>query len=432
LKKILAKFSRVAKTDFVKVSSWSAISTLVKMVVGFVSTKVAAWTIGTAGMGIVGNFLNSVNIMSMLGTGGIGQGVTKYVAEYYASPEEQKKIIGHAARITLVSTLVVCILVVCFSRQYTYYIFKDYTYTSIVVLFGCSIFLYSFNMLFVYIINGFKEYRKFVRINILSSLLALLVSVILVLNFGLYGALLAAVASQSVIILVTLLFVYKTSWFRDMFRPTSIEWKYVRLLAGFTVMTVVSTIMLQYSQLSIRTYISLHLSPHAAGLWESMNRISAMYLMVVTTSISTFYLPRLAELREDSLLRREIHKTMKIVLPPLLLVCLLIFLARDLIVWILFTPEFYQVRELFAFQMIGDFFKIGSWLIAFLFWAKAMTRTFIITEVLFSLSLMILARVFINQYGLVGSAYAYAVNYLLYTIVIAVIFKKLLFGREKK
>jgi O-antigen/teichoic acid export membrane protein len=432
LKKLFTLAGKASRTEFVKVSSWSAASTLVKMITGMVSTKVAAWTIGTAGMGVVGNFLNSINIISVLGTGGIGQGVTKYIAEHYDQPEKQNQVIAQAARVTLFSSLLVSLLVILFSTAYGQYVFKTNQYNSIIIYFGCSIFLYAFNFLFINILNGFKQYRKFVKVNIATSIGSLIVSVLLVLNFGLYGALLSAIVSQSIIILITLFFIYKEKWFQSLFSKESINWPVIRMLGAFTVMTLVSTFMIQFAQLSVRSDIAARLSPHAAGIWESMNRVSSMYLMVVTTSISTFYLPRLAEIKENYVLRQEILKTAKIVLPVLFVCCFSIFVLRDVIIWVLFTREFSEVRNLFAFQMIGDFLKIASWLVAFLFWAKAMTKTFLFTEIAFNITWILFARWGVQQFGLEGSVYAYALNYLLYLLVILFIFRNLLFTRAGK
>jgi PST family polysaccharide transporter len=44
------------------------------------------------------------------------------------------------------------------------------------------------------------------------------------------------------------------------------------------------------------------------------------------------------------------------------------------------------MKPLFTYQLLGDFFKIGSWLLAYLMIAKALAKTFIITEILFAIS----------------------------------------------
>lgn len=396
-----------------------------------ISTKVLAWTVGAVGIGLVGNLINAVNILSMLGTGGIGQGVTKYVAENFDRPQRQRQFITHGLRLTLISTLLVSLAIIIFHRPLAYYIFKSHEYNSIVILLGATIVLYAVNMLFVYILNGFKQYRKYVQVNVISSLISLLVSVWLVLQFKIYGALSATIAAQSVIIVVTLHFVKRDEWFRQLFKRSDVDWNIVKLLARFSIMTIVSTFVVQFAQFNVRTYVGQEVSPDAAGIWESVNRISSMYLMIITTSISTYYLPRLAEIRENEILRREILKTMKLVLPPLMVACGLIYLFRDLIIWILFTKEFGAARDLFAMQMVGDFFKIASWLIAFLFWAKAMTRQFIFTEIIFSAGYIVLARIFVDNFGIRGAVNAYATNYFIYFLIILFVFRRLLFNRSR-
>jgi PST family polysaccharide transporter len=399
------------------------------MITGFVSVKVVAKIIGPPGMALVGQFLNAITMISTLGTGCINMGITKYIAEHYDEPDEQKKLISNAARITILSTLIVSLLVIIFSQHIGQYIFKTNQYTSLIILFGSSISLYSFNMLMVSILNGFKQYKKYVVVNVVSSLAALALSVILVTQFGLYGALLNCIASQSVIVIVTLLYVYREPWFRSIFSSIKIDKNVFRKLGKFTLMVLVSSTMVPLSQFAIRSYITDTISLNDAGLWEAMNRFSGMYLLVITTSISTFYLPRLSELKDNTLVRLEIFKTARIVLPLLALVCITIYLCRDIAIWALFSKEFSAMRNLFAFQMAGDFLKLASWLVAFLFWAKAMTKEFIITEILANISFILLARFFISRFGIEGSTYAYALNYLFYFAFVLLIFRKLLFPK---
>ena len=88
------------------------------------------------------------------------------------------------------------------------------------------------------------------------------------------------------------------------------------------------------------------------------------------------------------------------------------------------------MRSLFLFQMIGDFFKMASWTLAFLMIAKAMTRTFIITEILFSLSFYGLTVWLTHMNGLIGVTQAYAANYFVYLILMIVLFSKMLFKKD--
>lgn len=79
--------------------------------------------------------------------------------------------------------------------------------------------------------------------------------------------------------------------------------------------------------------------------------------------------------------------------------------------------------ELFKWQLIGDVIKIASWLLGYLMLAKAMTKVFVITEIIFGIIFALLSVIFLNSFGLVGVTYAFALNYTLYLIVMSFIFR---------
>ena len=201
-----------------------------------------------------------------------------------------------------------------------------------------------------------------ILLSISITLVSLALSLLLVIYLGLYGALLNCIISQSVILGISVFFIYREPWFKILFQKIKIDPKIISKLGGFALMTLTNSLFynLPFSQITVRNYITEHLSLQSAGIWEAMNRISTMYLLFITTSIATFYLPRLSEIKESSALRHEIIKTCKIVLPLLALSCILIFICRDLVIRLLFTKEFSEMRYLFAAQMAGDFFKISN------------------------------------------------------------------------
>lgn len=426
MKKILSKARNVLRTDFVIVSSWSAVSTLIKMITSFVSIKVVSALIGPSGIAMVGQFMNTITIVNGFATGSISQGVTKYIAEHYDDPALQKKVISNASFITLLCTAVTSLVVILFSSSIGEKVFKTPAYNELVLFFGITLFLYTLNTLIVSILNGFKSFRKFILVNIITSIAALAISVLLVVFWDVYGALLNCVISQSVIIFITVFFVFKESWFRTIFSKLSFDKAIAVKLLKFSLMLLTTSVLTPYSQILVRDYISTNISIDTAGFWEGMNRLSAMYLMFITTSISIYYLPRLSEIREPALLQQEIIKTGKIVLPFLAAACIVIYLLRYFVIRIVFSAEFLPMQELFAAQMVGDFFKIASWMIAYLFWAKAMTRLYIMTEIVFSTSFVLLSIYGVKNYGLMGSSMGYAANYILYFLVMLLLFRNII------
>ena len=90
----------------------------------------------------------------------------------------------------------------------------------------------------------------------------------------------------------------------------------------------------------IRNHLIHTFSMQEAGLWQSVWMISSTYLTVLTTAFSTYYLPKLSELQKKEELRKEILSGYKIILPFVFVSALFIYLLRDYIIYILFTPEF--------------------------------------------------------------------------------------------
>jgi PST family polysaccharide transporter len=221
----------------------------------------------------------------------------------------------------------------------------------------------------------------------------------------------------------------KLTWFNKTYFNQKFNREIAQKYFKYTLMSLVSAATVPVSQLLLRGYVISKISPVEAGWWEGMNRISNMYLMVITTSFSVYYLPRLAEIKENKELKNEIFKSYKFIIPLLLLGFTLIYLFRFIIIKILFTTQFLPMENLFFWQLIGDFFKIASWLLAFLMVAKSMTKAYISTEIIFAVLLVGLGFVFMNVNGVVGITQAYTITYVLYLLSMLFIFRKLVFAK---
>jgi O-antigen/teichoic acid export membrane protein len=427
---LIAKLKNVFSADLVKVSSLNAVSTVIKMLTGLVSVKVVAAIIGPAGIALLGQLNNFSTITLGISNGGITSGITKYISEYSASRRKYLLFLGTGLWITVFFSIITSIVLLIGAPYFARIILHDEKYKYVFYFFGCTITLYALNALLISVINGFKEYKKYVIANILGSIVGLIFSVILAVNYGIPGALISVVTFQSIVFLLTLYIIRKSYWF---------EWrifsgKFSKMVAGrlghFSLMALVSAIVVPLGQLIVRNYITKTQTLVNAGLWEGINRISGMYLLVITTSLSVYYLPRLAELRTNKEIRKEILSVYKLVIPALLVATVMIYSLRKLIIQILFTKAFFGMQDLFAFQLIGDIFKMSGWILGYLMIAKAMTKTYVIMEfasIGFQISLSIL---FVNLFGTMGATIGYALGHLLYFLIMLVIFRKILFNYE--
>lgn len=420
---------RTAKEDIVKVFSFNAISTLVRMLTGLISVKVVASIIGPCGIALLGQLNNFSTILLGVANGGINSGITKYVAEYKEDESAIKKILSNALQITLFFTFIVSLGLIILHNQLSRLVMLSDEYGYVFLIFGFTIFLYTLNTLLISILNGYKEFKRYVIVNISGTIVGLLFTICFVFSMGLKGALISAVSYQSVVFFITFWICRKAPWLSVIYYRERLDRKMLRRFLNYSAMTLVSLSVVPVSQMLLRGYVISEISMTEAGWWEAMNRISNVYLMVITTSFSIYYLPRLSEIKEISELRYEIFKCYKVIIPILLSGLTLVYLLRHFVVMILFSPDFYPMESLFIWQLLGYFFKISSWLLAFLMVAKSMTKTFIATEVVFSGLFVVLGYLFMNLNGVVGITQAYFVNYVIYTVCMVVIFRKIIVYR---
>ena len=420
---------RTAKEDIVKVFSFNAISTLVRMLTGLISVKVVASIIGPCGIALLGQLNNFSTILLGVANGGINSGITKYVAEYKEDESAIKKILSNALQITLFFTFIVSLGLIILHNQLSRLVMLSDEYGYVFLIFGFTIFLYTLNTLLISILNGYKEFKRYVIVNISGTIVGLLFTICFVFSMGLKGALISAVSYQSVVFFITFWICRKAPWLSVIYYRERLDRKMLRRFLNYSAMTLVSLSVVPVSQMLLRGYVISEISMTEAGWWEAMNRISNVYLMVITTSFSIYYLPRLSEIKEISELRYVIFKCYKVIIPILLSGLTLVYLLRHFVVMILFSPDFYPMESLFIWQLLGDFFKISSWLLAFLMVAKSMTKTFIATEVVFSGLFVVLGYLFMNLNGVVGITQAYFVNYVIYTVCMVVIFRKIIVYR---
>lgn len=415
---------RAVKMDIVRVFSFTAVSTMVKMLTSLISVKVVASIIGPAGVALVGQLNNFATIVMSVSSGGINIGITKYVAEYKEDENKIRLLLSTALRITAYSSLMVGMLMIVFHSFLSRIVMLSDEYSYVFIIFGITILLYALNMMLISILNGFKDFQKYVKINIANSILGLLFTLGFVLTLGLKGALISAVTYQSVMLLITLGMLKKLPWLKWSYFKERIDIEITKKYFRYTLMTLTTAATVPVSQMLLRGYVMSEISPVEAGWWEAMNRISNMYLMIITSSFSVYYLPRLSELKNPKELRCEIFRGYKVIVPMLLSCFTLIYFLRNVIIRILFTSDFLPMENLFIWQLLGDFFKICSWLLAFLMVAKSMTKTFVITEILFAILLLLLGFAFMSWNGVVGITQGYLANYVFYFLCMIIMFKK--------
>ncbi len=147
---------------------------------GFVSVKVMAVIIGPVGIALLGQLNNFSSIIMSVATGGISNGVVKYTAEYKNDQSKIGIFLSTGFRVTIIISVLCGISLILLAPYFSKLILLDKQYTGVFILFGITIVLYALNNFLNSILNGYKEFRKYVKVAIFGSVIGLIFSLVLV------------------------------------------------------------------------------------------------------------------------------------------------------------------------------------------------------------------------------------------------------------
>jgi PST family polysaccharide transporter len=413
----------------IKVASLNSASLVTRIVGGLLTSNAIAHFIGAEGMALVGNLRNFVSSVQSLATLGLYNGVVKYIAEFKNNTLELSKTISTSFYLGFIATVLVsfgCYYNAESINNLIFPLYNDYAY--VIRIFAIALPFYTLNLFTFSILNGFSKFKILIIINIIGQILGVAVTLILIYKNRIDGALISVVISESLIFLITVVGIVNQRSLIPLIKVGSVSIEKIKKLSSFSVMALFSAIVLPLVAIAIRSYIIDNVGFKEAGFWEAMNRISKYYLMFVSSLLTLYILPRLSEIDNAKDFRNEVFNFYKTIIPVFATGLIIIYFLRTYIITIVFSNEFKPVEDLFFWQLLGDFVKVLSIVIAYQFLAKKMFWHYIITEA-FSVVIMYATSIyFIDLYGVRGATIAHFVSYVMYYGMILLIFSSSLFG----
>lgn len=414
----------------IKTSFFSLIATGLRILVGIIINKFIAIYIGPSGIAFIGQFQNFLQTVMSASVGTIESGVVKYTAQYASENNELHSYWSSAIRFSFILTIIISLLMTIFHQKLSIFLFHDVNYSSIFLIFSINIFLFVLNSFLFAVLNGLKEITTLIYLQILGSAIAFISAAILIYHYALYGALVGMAINQSLILGATFWFLRKKPWFRWSNFTKRTNEHHLSNVYRFALMGITSAIVGPTTLIFVRNHIGETLSWEHAGYWQGIWKISEIYLMVIISTLSIYFLPKLSELHDNpKMLKSELLQGYKLIIPVTFMMAFGLYLFRDTVIMLLFTKDFLPMSELFIFQMIGDVIKMCGWLLGYLILAKAMTKIYILNEIIFNFSFYLLSFLFINKFGIIGVTYAFALNSTFSLIFLIFLFRRILFAK---
>lgn len=400
--------------NFIKTSYISAFTNVITIIVKLVVNKVAAF-VGPGNFAIYGQFKDFLALATTISQLGTENGIVKYAAETQTDNKLYRKFLGTIIFVHLVSSLLTTLITFIFKNQINNLLFEGNDYSYLLSIIISSLLFLSFYNLILCLLNGLKRLRLFTLITVYSTIASGIITGIFVKLFQLNGLILSLAVSNIVLLLIAILvlkYSRKTEILIISFKPDRV---FLKKLLHFSAMSISGMVSLSLSLLFIRTTIINKIGNFEAGIWDSVWRLSAIYFVFLTSSFKFYLLPTFTTVK-DSLVKREILKIWKITFPLILIITLGIYIFKDLIIRILFTSEFLEMKNILLFQLLGDIFRIHSWTLGNVLMAKAKTKIFVTLQVLWGLLFCTASYFFLLIFGLKGITMGYLLTCILHFV----------------
>ncbi|WP_431159074.1 O-antigen translocase [Winogradskyella poriferorum] len=426
----MRKFFDYINTEVIhKAASLNTANISIKIIAGILISKFIAVFIGPEGMALIGNLRNFLSAVQSIAIAGLYKGVVKYIGKFKNNVTELGKTLSTVFYLGFFCSMLLALLIYYNAEFINGLIFQgNYKYTYVIEVLAIVLPFYALNMFVFSIMNGFSKYKILFIINIIGQILGLLVTILLIWQDNIDGALIAVVITPALNLLITVVGILYRKNLMHLIKITDFSFSILNLLSPYMIMAIASSIAMPIVLIIIRNYLIAEIGLKEAGYWQAMNRVSDYYLMFINSLMVLYILPRFAEINTKKEFRREVFSFYKTIMPVFGVILLLIYFSRSVLVNVLFTEDFRPVQELFGYQILGDFMRVLSMVIAYQFLAKKMFAHFIVLEIFLFVFIYFSSVYFIDIYGLQGAVMAHCLSYFMHFAIILLIFGSSLFG----
>lgn len=410
-----------------KVLSLNSISVGVSFVLGVISSKIISIFLGAPGMALMGSFRNFALMAKSIATLGINNSIVKLFVENKDDKRELSIIYSTFFWLFLILSGVLAVFILLFAEPISSFLFYTASYANPIRFFGLLLPFMVINVFWLAIYNGLEKYKKIVVIQVVSNIAVFGVTALLIWKKSIFGGLLSISIGELLMLLVTFLFVKGDSGHFKFDLQKIVSKKYIMVIRKFSVMALLSAVIVPLTLLFIRNSIVQNYSIKEAGIWDAVNRLSSFYMMFFSSGLSLYYMPKLASIHTEKEFKAELKSYFKVFVPLFLLMLVFIYLAKGILLKIAFTSEFYGIGEILIWQLAGDFIKILTLAFGFQILVKTMTKRYFFGEIAFNVSYLLLSVFLMKSLAVKGVLQAYFYANLICLALVLLMFRKLFF-----
>jgi len=398
---------------------------VVNIVIKVLQNKVAAICLGTAGMGILGIFNNTIQLL-MTGCGlGIPQSAVRDIAAAEGSNDDEKvnRIYAITTRIVLFTGLFGLLTTVILSGFFSSRLFGDKSYTLSFIILSVVVFLQVLSEGYLAILKGKQKFVDLAKCTITGAVVGLLITV------PVYWWLKESGIILALILIALAQFIYVNIFVRK-YKPSKIRIPLRELFKesapmvkmGISLM-IVSFVGVGFN-LIVAGIIRHGGSINDVGIYNAGATILTSYFGVLITAMSTDFYPRVSAVYDNNdELKNLVNRQCILCLALFFPIVVLFVFAAPFFISFLYTNDFIEAIDYTDYAMVGTLLLLCSNFLGIILLAKQKSKIFLTSVFSQRLFLLIVYYFFYNWWGMRGLGYSYIMTGLSDIILMSVIMR---------
>ena len=404
------------------------------ILVKVITNKIVAVLLGAEGIGLIGIYNSTINLLKTGAGLGISQSAVRDISEANASGDRDKfsKIISVTKKVIVFTALLGCVITIVLSPWLSEWTLGNKSY---VLAFVCLSIVVGINILTegqLAILKGMRQLNALAKASMIGALAGFITAIPMYYFFGKQGIVPSLIMTALSALFFSNYFVKKIQYDRQ--KKSFIEVFYeTKPMVQMGIGLMLSSFLISVSDLIISSFIRSVGNIQEVGYFIAGTVIMHGYFGVVINALSTDYYPRIAAInKNDKLLEEELNRQSSV---SLILCCPLIVLflfLLPLFVKILYTDDFFPTIELVKYGILGTIITICSNQVDMILVAKFKTKLFLIISIFYRIAQVAINIILYQYWGLVGSGIALTIMGVLHFIIMTSVVYKLYAIRYRK
>ena len=396
--------------------------------VGLLRIKLVAVLLGPAGVGLIGLYQSVTGVIGTVSGMGVGASGVREVAKSYGQGDgvDAARTMRIVNRMAWLTGLLGWALTAALAYPASRWILGDTAHAMPLAILGSTILLGSIAGAKTAILQGARRIGDIARVNVYAMLI----------NTALAIALYAGLRQQGIVpVLVVTAFVSLgvASWFARRVEAHATPLGWPATFAGARGLLALGSAFMWSGLLTAgldmftRALITRQFGIEIAGQYQAAWALSGMFGGFIIGAMGTDFYPRLTGIianheHASRVVNEQTEIGILLALPGL--VATISF--APLLVYALYSKDFLHAAELLPWFVLGVFGRVVSWPLGYIMLAAGASRWFAVSETVFVALQLGLVVSLVPIIGPIGAAFAFALNYLAYTICVLWVARRLI------